>query len=364
MFAQPRHDRRRFLGVAALSLAGAWLGTRDSVIHMITVKPFRPSSASDLASLGGATAWLNSPPLTAAALRGKVVLVDFWTYTCINWLRTLPYVRAWAARYREQGLVVIGVHTPEFSFEEDIDNVRQAAQERGVTYPIAIDNNRAIWSGFGNHYWPALYFVDAAGRVREHHFGEGNYEASETRIRELLSASGTGGGIDRESVSVEAAGPEIDADWSRLKSPETYVGHQKAENFVSPGGAVVNMRHAYSVPPRLRINQWALSGEWTLKTEAARLDAAGGRIAYRFHARDLHLIMGPSGRRGAIRFRMSIDGQPPGANHGSDVDDEGTGTVTEQRLYQLVRQSGSIVDRQFEIEFLESGIEAFAFTFG
>ena len=208
MFAQPRHDRRRFFGLAALSLAGAWIGTRDSVMHMITVKPFRPSSASDLASLGGATAWLNSAPLTAADLQGKVVLVDFWTYTCINWLRTVPYVRAWAARYKEQGLVVIGVHTPEFSFEENVDNVRKAAQERGVTYPIAIDNDRAIWSGFGNHYWPALYFIDASGRVRDHHFGEGNYEESEMRIRQLLAAAGRGGEIDRESVSDRGA-------WSR-----------------------------------------------------------------------------------------------------------------------------------------------------
>ena len=244
-------------------------------------------------------------PLTAADLQGKVVLVDFWTYTCINWLRTVPYVRAWAARYKEQGLVVIGVHTPEFSFEEDVDNVRKAAQERGITYPIAIDNNRAIWSGFGNHYWPALYFIDATGRVRDHHFGEGNYEESEMRIRQLLAAAGSGGGIDRESVSIEAHGPEVGADWGSLKSPETYVGHQKAENFASPGGAAVNMRHVYAVPPRLRLNQWALSGEWTLKAEAAVLNAAGGRIAYRFHARDLHLIMGPSERRGAVPFRVS-----------------------------------------------------------
>src|SRR6188472_740408 len=192
--------------------------------------------------LSGAGEWLNSPPLSPADLRGKVVLVDFWTFTCINWLRTLPYVRAWAAKYKDQGLVVIGVHSPEFAFEENVDNVRKAAKARGVTYPIAIDNDRAIWSGFGNHYWPALYFIDAAGRVRDHHFGEGNYGASETRIRELLSASGTGGGIDRESLSVEAAGPEIDADWGSLKSPETYIGHHKAEKFVSPGGAAVNMR--------------------------------------------------------------------------------------------------------------------------
>jgi thiol-disulfide isomerase/thioredoxin len=364
MFAQRRHDRRRFFGLAALSLAGAWVGTRDSVVHMLTVKPFRPSSASDLASLSGATAWLNSPALTAADLQGKVVLVDFWTYTCINWLRTVPYVRAWAARYKEQGLIVIGVHTPEFTFEEDIDNVRAAARERGVTYPIAIDNNRAIWSGFGNHYWPALYFIDAAGRMRGHHFGEGNYEESERRIRQLLAAAGRGAETNRESVSIEARGPEVGADWGSLKSPETYIGHQKAENLVSPGGAAVNMRRAYAVPPRLRVNQWALSGEWTLKTEAAVLNAAGGRIAYRFHARDLHLVMGPSERRGAVRFRVLIDGQPPGASHGSDVDDHGSGTVTEQRLYQLVRQSGPIADRQFEIEFLDSGVEAFAFTFG
>src|SRR3954453_10527500 len=235
MFAQPRHDRRRFLGIAALSLAGAWIGTRDSVIHMIKVKPFRLSSASDLASLGGATTWLNSPPLTAADLQGKVVLVDFWTDTCINWLRTLPYVRAWATRYSKQGLVVIGVHTPEFSFEEDVDNVRKAARERGVTYPVAIDNDRAIWSGFGNHYWPALYFIDAAGHVRDHHFGEGNYEESEMRIRQLLAATDSGGGIHRASGSFEARGPEVTADWSSLKSPETYVGHHRAEKFASPG---------------------------------------------------------------------------------------------------------------------------------
>jgi len=364
MFAEPRHDRRRFFGMVALSLGAAWIGTRDSVLEMITVKPFRLSSASDLASLGRATAWLNSAPLTAGDLKGKVVLVDFWTYTCINWLRTLPYVRTWAARYSEQGLVVIGVHTPEFSFEEDVDNVRLAVQARGITYPIAIDNNRAIWSGFGNHYWPALYFIDAMGRVRDHHFGEGNYEESESRIRQLLAAAGRGGVTDRESVSIEARGPEVGADWRSLKSPETYIGHQKAENFVSPGGATVNRRRAYSVPPRLRLNQWALSGEWTVKTEAAVLNAAGGRIAFRFHARDLHLIMGPSERRGTVGFRVLIDGHPPGADHGSDVEDSGKGMVTEQRLYQLIRQSEPIADRQFEIEFLDSGVEAFAFTFG
>jgi thiol-disulfide isomerase/thioredoxin len=364
MFAHQQHDRRRFFGMAAFSLAAAWIGTRDSVMKLVTVEPFRLSGASDLASLGRATAWLNSAPLTAADLRGKVVLIDFWTYTCINWLRTLPYVRAWAARYKEQGLVVIGVHTPEFTFEEDVSNVRLAALERGVTYPIAIDNDRAIWGGFGNHYWPALYFIDAAGKVRDHHFGEGNYEEAEMKIRQLLTAAGKGGGMDRESISVEAHGPEVGADWGSLKSPETYVGHHRAENFTSPGRAVMNTRHFYAVPPRLRLNQWALSGEWTIKPEAAVLNAAGGRIAYRFHARDLHLVMGPAGRRGAIPFRVFIDGQAPSAGHGNDVDPQGNGTLTEQRLYQLIRQSGPISDRQFEIEFLDSGVEAFAFTFG
>jgi len=362
MFAQRPPDRRRFLGLAALSLAAVWIGTRESV-QSIIMSPFRPSGASDLASLGRATAWLNSPPLAAADLQGKVVLVDFWTYTCINWLRTAPYVRAWAARYKEQGLVVIGVHTPEFTFEEDLDNVRRSAQERGITYPIAIDNYRAIWNGFGNHYWPALYFIDAAGRVRDHHFGEGNYEESELRIRELLVAAGSGG-TDRASVSVEALGPEVAADWGSLKSPETYVGHHKAAKFASPGGAALNTRHLYGVPPRLRINQWAFSGEWTVKAEAAVLNAARGRIVFRFHARDLHLIMGPAERRGSVPFRVLIDGRPPGASHGSDADEQGNGTVTEQRLYQLIRQPGPISERQFEIEFLDSGVEAFAFTFG
>jgi thiol-disulfide isomerase/thioredoxin len=363
MFAQRQSNRRRFLGLAALSLAGAWIGTRDSV-QLITMKAFRPSGAGDLASLGRATGWLNSPPLTAADLQGKVVLVDFWTYTCINWLRTVPYVRNWAERYKEHGLVVIGVHTPEFTFEEDVDNVRRSAKERGVSYPIAIDNDRAIWSGFGNHYWPALFFVDRSGRVRDHHFGEGSYEESETRIRELLATRNSGSDLQRQPASIEAHGPEVGADWSNLKSPETYVGYHKATNFASPGGTAVNTRHIYAAPPRLSLNHWALSGDWTMKAEAAALNASGGRIAFRFHARDLHLIMGPVARQGAIPFRVLIDGQPPSPGHGTDVDEKGNGTVTEQRLYQLIRQSGSIAERQFEIEFLDAGVEAFAFTFG
>jgi len=364
MFTQQQYDRRRFVGLAALSAAAAWIGTRDSVLQLITVDPFRLSGASDLDSLGGATAWVNSPPLAAADLRGKVVLVDFWTYTCINWLRTASYVRAWAAKYQEQGLVVIGVHTPEFTFEQDVDNVRRAAQERGITYPIAIDNGRAIWQGFGNHYWPALYFIDAEGHVRDHYFGEGNYQASEMKIRQLLASAGRGGAIDHGSASLEPHGPEVGADWGSLKSPETYVGYHKAQHFASPGGVSANSRHLYGLPSRLRLNQWALSGEWTVMAEAAVLNAIGGRIAFRFHARDLHLIMGTATDRGAVPFRVFIDGQPLSAGHGSDVDEQGNGVVTEQRLYQLVRQAPPVSDRQFEIEFLDSGAEAFAFTFG
>ena len=239
-----------------------------------------------------------------------------------------------------------------------------AVQARGITYPVAIDNRRAIWNGFGNQYWPALYFIDATGRVRDHHFGEGNYEESEMRIRQLLAASGSGRAIDGTSVSIEAHGPEVGADRGSLKSPETYIGHGKAEMFASPGGAAVNTRHLYAVPSRLRLNQWALSGEWTVQAEAAALNRAGGRIAYRFHARDVHLIMGPVARGGAVPFRVSIDGRPPGASHGGDADEQGNGTVTGQRLYQLVRQPGPISERRFEIEFLDSGVEAFAFTFG
>jgi thiol-disulfide isomerase/thioredoxin len=328
------------------------------------MKAFRPFGTSDLASLGRATAWLNSAPLTAADLQGKVVLIDFWTYTCINWLRTVPYVRAWANRYKEQGLVVIGVHTPEFTFEEDVDNVRRSANERGITYTIAVDNDRAIWNGFGNHYWPALFFVDRSGRVRDHHFGEGSYEESETRIRELLASRESSSELERQHASFEAHGPEVGADWGNLKSPETYVGYHKATNFASPGGTAANTRHGYAVPPRLRLNHWALSGDWTMKAEAAALNTSGGRIAFRFHARDLHLIMGPVTRRRAVRFRVLIDGQSPTAGHGTDVDEQGNGKVTEQRLYQLIRQSGSIAERQFEIEFLDAGVEAFAFTFG
>jgi thiol-disulfide isomerase/thioredoxin len=317
----------------------------------------------ELPSLGGATEWLNSPALTAAGLRGKVVLIDIWTYTCINWLRSLPYVRAWAEKYKNQGLVVIGVHAPEFEFEKNVDNVRRAAKDMKVDYPIAIDNNYAIWRALKNEYWPALYFVDAQGRIRHHHFGEGGYEQSERIIQQLLAEAGIGG-VGHELVSVDARGAEVAADWGSLKSPENYVGYERTENFASPGGAVLDKRRVYAAPAQLRLNHWALSGDWTVGKQAIVLNKANGRIAYRFHARDLHLVMGPAARGTSVRFRVLIDGKPPAAAHGIDVDDQGNGTVTEQRLYQLIRQPKPIADRQFEIEFLDAGVEAFAFTFG
>ncbi len=321
------------------------------------------ASQSELTSLERASEWLNSPPLTASALRGKVVLVDFWTYTCINWLRTLPYVRAWAEKYRDQGLVVIGVHSPEFSFEKNMSNVRWAVKELRVDYPVAVDSEHVIWRAFKNQYWPALYFIDAQGRVRHHHFGEGQYEQSEMIIQRLLAEAGAGGRGD-DLVSVDARGLEAAADWGSLKSPEMYVGYGRTQNFTSPGGAVRDQPRAYALPARLRLNDWALSGDWTMKSEAAVLNKANGRIVYRFHARDLHLVMGPSTPGTSVKFRVLIDGQPPGAAHGTDVDEQGNGTLAEQRLYQLIRQSKPIADRQFEIEFLDQGVEAFAFTFG
>jgi thiol-disulfide isomerase/thioredoxin len=317
----------------------------------------------ELPSLGSATEWLNSQPLTAAGLRGKVVLISFWTYTCINWLRQLPYVRAWAEKYKDQGLVVIGVHTPEFAFERDVENVRWAAKDMRVDYPIAIDNDYSIWRAFNNSYWPALYFVDAQGNIRHHQFGEGEYEQSEMILQQLLEEAGNGG-IGHELVSVDARGAEAAADWSSLKSPENYLGYERTENFASPGGAVLDEPRVYEAPARLRLNHWALSGDWTIEQQATVLNEANGRIAYHFHARDLHLVMGPAARGTSVRFRVFIDGQPPGAAHGIDVDDQGNGTVSEQRLYQLIRQPKPIADRLLEIEFLDSGVEARAFTFG
>jgi thiol-disulfide isomerase/thioredoxin len=314
-------------------------------------------------SLDGATAWLNSPPLTANGLRGKVVLIDVWTYTCINWLRTLPYVRAWADKYKDNGLVVIGVHSPEFAFEHNIDNVRRESKVMRVDYPIAIDNDFAIWRAFNNNYWPALYLVDAHGRIRYNQFGEGEYDKTERVIQQLLAEAGVSG-IGQELTAVDARGAEVPADWNSLKSQENYLGQGRTENFSSPGGATLDKAHAYTVPARLRLNQWALAGDWTVGKDAIALNKANGRIAYRFHARDLHLVMGPATPGTSVRYRVLIDGQPPGAAHGSDVDDQGYGTVTGQRLHQLIRQPKPIADRQFEIEFLDPGVEAYAFTFG
>ncbi|WP_158804723.1 MULTISPECIES: cytochrome c biogenesis protein DipZ [unclassified Acidisoma] len=314
-------------------------------------------------SLAGAVQWLNSPPLTAEGLRGKVVLVDFWTYSCINCLRSLPYIEAWAQKYRSQGLVVIGVHAPEFAFERNIDNVRQAVKDLKLDYPIAIDNNYAIWRAFNNQYWPAHYFIDAKGQIRYHHFGEGEYDQSEKVIQQLLAEAGKGA-VPHDIVAVDGSGAEAAADVSDIASPETYIGYQRAENFASPGGAVPDASHVYATAPQLTLNQWALGGDWTVKGENATSNAGEGRIAYRFHARDLHLVLGPSSDGKPVRFRVLIDGKPPLADHGADVDAQGNGTIDGQRLYQLVRQSGPVADRNFEIEFLDPGAQAFAFTFG
>jgi len=316
-----------------------------------------------LPSFDGATEWLNSPPLTTAELRGKVVLVNFWTYTCINWLRQLPYVRAWAGKYSGHGLVVIGVATPEFGFEHDLGNVRRAVRDMRVDYLVAVDNDYAVWSAFDNHYWPALYFADAQGRIRHHHFGEGEYQQSEMVIQQLLAEAGSEG-AGRDLVSVEARGIEAPADWASLRTPETYAGYERTENFASPGGAVPGKRHVYQVPAELRLNNWALAGDWTMDEQAATLNEAGGQISYRFHARDLHMVMGPGAPDAPGRFRVLIDGQPPGPAHGGDVDDQGQGTVAEQRLHQLIRQPGPITDRTFEITFLDPDVQAYSFTFG
>lgn len=315
-----------------------------------------------LPPLAGAVAWLNSPPLTREELAGKVVLVDFWTYSCINCLRALPYVKAWAAKYKDQGLVVIGVHAPEFAFEKNMANVERAVSDLGITYPVAIDNSYAIWRGFNNEYWPAHYFIDGNGNIRHHHFGEGDYEGSERVIRQLLAEEG-GKNLATGVVSVSASGIEAAALSSEVKSPETYLGYRRAESFASPGGAVRDVPHEYAGTPAT-LNNWTLNGNWTITPEHASLNTAPGSIIYKFHARDLHLVLGPEPDGTPINFRVTIDGKPPGDNHGTDVDADGNGTVSTQRLYQLVRQSGSINDRVFEIRFLSPGVEAFAFTFG
>jgi thiol-disulfide isomerase/thioredoxin len=316
----------------------------------------------ELSALGRASEWINTPPIRPESLIGKVVVVDFWTYTCINWLRTLPYVRAWSQKYRQQ-FVMIGVHTPEFPFEHNLDNVRREVRQMRVEYPVVIDNDYSIWRAFNNNYWPALYFVDARGRVRDHHFGEGEYERSEKIIQRLLTEAGVAD-VANGIVPVDGGGFEVPADWANLKSPETYVGFDRTGNFASSGGAQLDRRRLYAAPARLAQNQWALAGEWTMGKQATVLNSPNGRILYRFHARDVHFVMGPSRQGSPVRFRVSIDGQPPGAAHGLDVDEGGNGTVVAQRLHQLIRQPKPIADRTFAIEFLDAGVEAFCFTFG
>ena len=357
----------RLLLVAVFgSTTGASIHTSlpaKTVVQQMTSRSLQLPDEGALPSLGGATLWLNSEPLTAASLRGKVVLVDFSTYTCINWLRTLPYVRAWAEKYKDQGLVVINVQTPEFEFEKNIDNVRWASKEMDVTYPTAVDNSYAIWNAFNNHYWPALYIIDAKGRIRHHQFGEGGYEQSEKIIKQLLLEAGRNG-VGRELASVNARGAEVPADWGDLRSPESYVGYDRGENFSSPGGAAANQSHGYAIPPQLELNHWALGGDWTVGKQGTLSNKPNGRLVYRFHARDVHLVMGPATRGSAVRFRVLIDGKPPGAAHGVDVDAEGNGTVREQRLYQLIRQPLPIADHDLEIDFVDAGAELFVFTFG
>ncbi|HTS35771.1 MAG TPA: redoxin domain-containing protein [Candidatus Solibacter sp.] len=342
--------RRRFLGMTAMTIAATQFGTFAVGSEGLALSP-----------LARATTWLNSSPLTAAELQGKVVLVEFWTYSCINWRRQLPYVRAWSAKYKDKGLVVIGVHSPEFSFEKNIDNIRWAIKDMRIDYPIAVDSDHAIWQGFHNEYWPALYFVDAKGKIRHQQFGEGEYEQSERVIQRLLAESGVPE-VRSELVSVDPSGAEAQADWSHLQSGENYVSYERTENFAS--NAKPDKPHLYSAPKHLMLNQWALAGDWTMGKEALLLNQPDGHIVYEFHARDLHLVMGQASRGASARFRVSVDGRPPADAHGVDVDGDGNGTVREPRMYQLVRQQVPISDRQFEIEFLDAGIQAFSFTFG
>ena len=305
--------------------------------------------------------WLNTPPLTAEDLRGKVVLVDFWTYTCINWLRTLAYVRAWGEKYEEHGLVVVGVHTPEFPFERDVDNVRRAAADLDVRYPIALDGEYRVWRAFSNHYWPAVYLADADRRIRHHQFGEGGYDDCERGIQQLLREAGAEG-VPDDLLALAPEGLEAQADWTNLRSPETYVGYAQGRNFASRGGAEPGRPAGYELPAMLMLNQWALSGDWTIGSGAAVSDGDDGRIAFRAHARDVHLVLRAPG--GSVPFRVLVDGEPPGDAHGLDVDEQGHGTVTEPRLYQLVRRRGPIVESTVEIGFTAPGVEAYVFTFG
>jgi len=349
-------DRRQFLGVAAFAAASLpWkLFTQGRSAFLFESK---------MPSLHGASNWLNSPVLDNSTLRGKVVLVNFWTYSCINWRRSLPYLRAWSKKYRGDEFALVGVHSPEFQFERNVDNVRQAAAEMMIDYPIAIDNEYAIWRAFSNDVWPALYFVGKDGHIRDHMFGEGEYDRSEHVIQALLREAGVSS-FKTDLAPVEATGAEAAADWPELRSNENYLGSDRAEGFASPGGLHVNRAHIYVLPQRLNLNNWALDGDWLASGEAITGTGPAGRIAYRFHARDVHLVMGPASERSAVRFRVLLDGQIPASAHGVDVNSNGYGEAVEPRLYQLIRQGEPIADRSFEIQFLDPGIEAYSFTFG
>jgi cytochrome c biogenesis protein CcdA/thiol-disulfide isomerase/thioredoxin len=347
------------------AMSGAMSGgtSANSMMMTAAAAPASPGVEGQLPSLAGASNWLNSPPLTPEALRGKVVLIDFWTYSCINCLRALPYVKSWYTRYAPYGLVVIGVHAPEFPFEKNPENVRRAVRDLGITYPVALDNDYAIWSAFNNQYWPAHYFIDARGQIRGHHFGEGDYGASEQLIRTLLLEAGAAH-LPPPAASVAASGVEAPADEAQLDSPETYLGYARAANFSSPGGAVHNAAHDYGAPATLHLNQWALTGPWRIEADRAVTAGAQAGIQFRFRARDLHLVLGALDAAHPVRFRVSVDGHPPGDDHGSDVQPDGTGVVSGQRLYQLIRQAHPLDEHTFVIEFPDAGVQAYSFTFG
>ena len=349
-------------GNTSMAMQGSLIA-RNTMMMSGTNKPDALPVEGTLPALTGATAWLNSAPLTPESLHGKVVLVDFWTYSCINCLRSLPYVKSWYEKYKDHGLVVIGVHAPEFAFEKDSDNVRAAVKKLNINYPVALDNNYAIWQGFNNQYWPAHYFIDSKGQIRGHHFGEGNYAESEQTLRQLLSEAGNTD-LPPATNGMNAIGVEVAADEAHIQSQETYIGYGRAKNFISLNGVAHDHQQTYSSPETLQLNQWGLAGTWTVDTEKAVLDQANGKIAFRFFARDLHLVLGTGKNGKPVRFRVMLDGVAPSASHGTDTDENGNGMVREQRLYQLIRQSGGVGEHTFSIEFLDPGVQAFSFTFG
>jgi thiol-disulfide isomerase/thioredoxin len=363
MPGNPMHHRLRIGAFALLAALCAIAAAPRAAAQDSSQDPPSIVGTSPLGGLSGATGWINSKPLTAKQLKGKVVLVDFWTYSCINCLRALPYIEAWSQKYKDAGLVVVGVHTPEFDFEKESPNVQKAVTKFGVTYPIALDSNQAIWNAFHNEYWPAHYFIDANGKVRFEHFGEGNYDQSERWIQQLLQEKNAHP-MPTSMVDVNAQGIEAPSDSREVQSPETYVGYARAEHFASPGGIRQNLDKTYSVPSQLELNQWGLDGKWDDHEQIAVLKSPGGKIVFRFHARDLHLVLGPTTGGKPVAFRVTVDGHAPGDNHGVDTDAQGNGQVNAYRLYQLVRLKGAVTDHVFTIEFQDPGVQAFSFTFG